>query len=234
MTLLVLIRDAADIVGLPRPRAVVSSADTQVRQLLALANREGKSLAQRHDWTVQQKTATHTTLAAEDQGTIVSIAPDFDRLANETTWNRSQQERVGGPLSPIDWQLLQASTVTGPYQDFRIQGGNLHLYPAPPAGETVAFDYVAKSWCQSAVSVAQTRWAADDDTGILSEDLMLLGIIWRWKQQKGMDYGEDFSTYEKEVMHAAARDGGRRVISLDEDAYEYQPTIRAPIGSWAP
>lgn len=234
MSLLTLIQDTADITGVPRPTAVLSSTDTQVRQLLSLANREGRSLQQRHDWTVLQKTATLVTLAAEEQGAIASIAADYDRQANESIWNRSQQERVGGPLTPIDWQLLQAATVSGPYQDFRISEGKLFFYPAPPAGETVAFDYVSKNWCQSAGGTGQSRWGADDDIGILSEDLMHIGIVWRWKQQKGMDYAEDFRTYETELAHMMARDGGRRVLSMDEDAYEYYPTIRAPVGSWAP
>lgn len=234
MSLLTLIQDAADLVGTPRPTAVVSSTDTAVRQLLALANREGISLHQRHDWTVLQKTATFTTVAAEEQDEVADIAADFDRMANESIWNRSQQERVGGPLSPIDWQLLQAATVSGPYQDFRFSEGKLFLYPAPPAGETVAFDYVSKNWCQSASGTGQSRWASDDDTGVLSEELMQTGIVWRWKQQKGFDYAEDFRTYELEVSNAIARDGARRVLKMDEDAYEYYPTIRAPVGSWTP
>lgn len=234
MSLLVMLQDAADIIGLPRPGAIVSSTDTQIRQLLSLANREGKALAKRTSWQALTTEATHTTVAAEEQGTVEAIMPGFAYLMNETPWNRSQQERVGGPLSAVEWQLLQASNTTGPYQDFRIRDGKLYLFPAPPAGETVALEYVSRHWCESAASVGQERWAMDDDTGILSEDLMVLGVVWRWRQQKGMDYGEDFITYEREVGDAMARDGARRVLTMEESVHEYAPTIRAPIGSWSP
>lgn len=232
MSLLTLIQDVADIVGLPRPSAVLSSTDTQTRQLLALANREGVSLSKRSDWQALVVEATHTTLAAELQGVMTTIAPGYRRMVNETQWNRTQIEPLGGPLTPQEWQIVQASSISGPYSDFRIQGGNLYLYPAPAAGETIAFEYVSNLWCEDSGGTGQLRWAADDDVGVLPEELMLLGIIWRWKQQKGFDYGEDKFTYETEVVDAMARDAARRTLYMDGGDEAPEPYIRAPIGSW--
>jgi hypothetical protein len=232
MTLLTLMQDAASIVGVPRPTAVVSATDTQTQQLLALANREGVALSKRTDWTDLVTEATHTTLAAELQGVLTTIAPGFRRFVNETQQNRTQQRYIGGPLNPVDWQYLQASTVTGPYQDFRVRLGKLYLFPAPPAGETIAFEYVSNLWCESAAEVGQARWAADDDTSVLPEELMLLGLVWRWKQQKGFDYSEDKYTYELEVIDAVARDGGARTLSMGDGSGAYRPRVGAPDGSW--
>jgi len=233
LSLLTLIQTAADLIGIPRPNTVISSADTQVRQLLALANIEGKALAKRGQWQVLVKEVTHTTLAQEDQGAVATIAPGFSHLINGTLWNRTQQDPINGPLSPQQWQLLKASAATGPYYDFRIRGGRLLMIPTPPAGETAALEYVSKHWCQSADgSTTREAWAADSDTGILPEDLMTLGVRWRFLQAKGMDYGEAFRDYEIQVNDCLARDGGKPVLYFDQGTDEYRPHVRAPEGSW--
>ena len=157
MSLLTLIQGAADIVGLSRPAAVITSTDPAVRRMLALANVEGQELAKRHEWTVLIREATWTTLAAESQGTIANIASDLDqengaRIVNETIWNRTAQRRMNGPLSSQRGQRLKAASVTGPYSEYRIRNGTHYLIPAPTAGQTGAFEYITKYWCQSSAS----------------------------------------------------------------------------------
>lgn len=231
MSLLTIVQDAADLLSLPRPPAVASSTNTQVRQLLALANREGHILSRR-SWRALEREATHTTVAAELQGALTTLMPGLRYPLNATQWNRTQQEPLGGPLTPREWQALKAFTVTGPYQDFRIREGNFYLIPAPPAGETLAFEYVSNYWCQSEGGTDQSRWAADTDVGVLDEELMTMGVQWRYLRAKGFDYSEEFTDYEMAVNDALARDGNRRVLRLDRDDVDPHPQIRAPIGSW--
>ena len=45
MSLLTMIGDVCEQIGLLRPNIVLSSLDQQVKQLLAMANREGRELA---------------------------------------------------------------------------------------------------------------------------------------------------------------------------------------------
>ncbi len=235
MTLLALVQNAADTIGVPRPAAVAGSTDQQIRQLFALANKEGQSLAKRYPWTALQAEATHTTLAAELQGVMTTIASGFEYIINETIWDRTQDVRVGGPVSPQRWQAYQAQPITGPYGRYRIRLGNLYLIPAPTAGRIVAFEYQSRNWCQSSGGTGQSAWAADTDTGVLSENLMELGLVWRFKQAKGLDYGEDMRTYEMQIADAMARDGGKQRIDVTSDdmiGADYQPGIGVPDGSW--
>lgn len=188
MSLLTLIQNVADEIGLPRPSLVAASNDRQVQQLYRLATREGKSLA-KIDWEVLTKEETHTTIAAEDQGALTDIvSADFDRIVEGSMWNRSEIQPIYGAISKQRWQRHKSSTVTGPATEFRIRGGNLLLIPAPSAGDTLAFEWISSFWCQSAASAGQTAWAADDDTAILDQDLMELGVIWRFKEAKGLDW----------------------------------------------
>ena len=88
MSLLTLVQNASDTIGLARPSAVVSSTDGNVRTLLSLANTEGRELLERYSWPATQIEVTHTTLAAELQGVMTTIAPGFGYIINDTFWDR--------------------------------------------------------------------------------------------------------------------------------------------------
>lgn len=234
MSLLTMVQNATDALGIPRPSAVVGSSDQQIKQILSIANIAGKSLARKYRWSGLVKEFTHTTTAAEDQGAVTSvIGSDFDYLISSTVYNRSLQDFIGGPLSPRQWQMLKSSAVTGPYPDFRIRGGKFLMIPTPQASKTLAGEYYSKNWCQSSSGTGQAAWAADADTGVLSEDLMELGLVWRWLRAKGFDYSEEFRTYEAEVNQAYGRDGGgRRTQSLDVRLESPITDVSVPAGSW--
>ena len=214
MTLLTQIQNACDTIGLSRPSVAIASTDQNVRVLLALANTEGRELLERFAWPQTQIEKTHTTLAAELQGVVTTLAPGFSYIINGTFWDRTLTQPVTGPLSPLEWQTLKARTATGPYSSFRMQGGKLYAYPAPPAGNTWVFEYQSTYFCQSAVEANQSVWTADSDVGVLDENLMMMGTVWRFKKKNGLDYSEDFRMYEQKLANQMARVGGKRTLDM--------------------
>jgi hypothetical protein len=231
MTLLTQIQNACDTIGLSRPSVAIASTDQNVRVLLALANTEGRELLERFAWPQTQIEKTHTTLAAELQGVVTTLAPGFSYIINGTFWDRTLTQPVTGPLSPLEWQTLKARTATGPYSSFRMQGGKLYAYPAPPAGNTWVFEYQSTYFCQSAVEANQSVWTADSDVGVLDENLMMMGTVWRFKKKNGLDYSEDFRMYEQKLANQMARVGGKR--TLDMQGGGGMSGVYIPEGSWA-
>lgn len=229
MSLLDIVQDATSEIGIVSPNQVVGNTDQQIKQLLQLANAEGKRLARRYRWQVLQKEATFTTVATASQGNINDIASDgFNYVLNDTIWNRDTRRPVFGPLAPRDWQMLQASPITGPFDQYRIRGDLLLFDPSPSAGEDCAFEYISKHWCEDTDGTGQEEWGADDDVGRLDEDLMTLGLIWRWKKAKGFEYAEDFAEYEALVADAMARDGSKATGDLGGGITDFQPGIFVP------
>jgi hypothetical protein len=47
------------------------------------------------------------------------------------------------------------------------------------------FEYQSTYFCQSSAGADQSAWAADTDVGVLDENLMELGVIWRFKKKNG-------------------------------------------------
>ena len=232
MSLLTLIQNSCDTIGLTRPTVVIASTDQNVRTLLALAQTEGRELLDRYSWPATQIEKTHTSLAAESQGVMTTLAPGFSYITSSTFWDRSLTQPVVGPLSPIEWQALKARTATGPYSSYRLFGGKLYAYPAPPAGNTWVFEYQSTYFCQSSSGTNQSAWAADSDVGVLDENLMELGVIWRFKKKNGLDYSEDFRSYEQKLANEMSRAGGRRVLDMSSSG-SAMSGVYIPEGSWS-
>jgi hypothetical protein len=223
MSLLSIVQGASDRLGLTRPSTVITSSDENARVLLGMAQEEGKALYDRHTWQVLQTEYTFPTV----NGTASYALPDgFDQLLKDTVFNRTRRRRMVGDLSPEQWQETQASLVTMVNPAFRIRGSLFYISPTPTAAETVAYEYMSRNWCQSSISVGQSAWAADTDTGILSEELMTLGVIWRFKSKKGLDYAEDMSNYEIAVNKAIFKDGAR--VTIDTSNCRGDRVPRAP------
>ena len=232
MTLLSIVQDACNEIGLPQPSTVISNTDTTVRQMLALSNRSGKMLAQRNTWQELVKSTTITTLAAELQGTIETLLPGFNWYLYQTMWNRDTRTQVWGPLYPAEWQFLKAATVTGPFPDFRIQNKKLYMLPIPTAGQTIGLEYVSRYWCETSGGTGQEKWAADTDVGTLSEDLLTIDLVWRFKAAKGFDYAEDFRQAEIAINNAIARSGAKQTLDMGGSHRHEAFGLSVPDGSW--
>lgn len=232
MTLLTMIQAASDSVGVSRPSVVIASTDGNVRTMLSLAQTEGRELAERYQWPQLQKEATHTSLAAEDQGVVATIAPGFNYIVNGTFWDRTLMQPITGPLTPMEWQALKARTATGPYSQYRLMNTHLYAYPVPTAGHTWVFEYQSTHWCQSSGGVGQSAWAADTDTGVLDENLMMLGVVWRFKKKNGLDYSEDYRVYEQKLANATSRVGGKKILNMAGSGSN-PFGVYVPEGSWS-
>lgn len=204
--------------GLQVSSAVVASTDPTVLKLLELANMEGEDLANEHPWVILQKIETHDALAAEDQGALTTIAADLNPkwgIRTNTMWNRNEDRPVIGPLSPREWQDIEGTGVDPTPYYFRVIGGNLHINPAPALNDVIAFEYISKNWCEDSGGTDQAAWAADDDVGILDEDIMARGVYWRWRAEEGYDYTQAFDDYQKRLQEWKDRDGGKAVLNME-------------------
>lgn len=233
MSLLTMTQQVCRRIGIPVPSSVSSSSDPQIIQLMALANEEGQDLSARYPWQALQNESTFTTVATESQGAITTLAgAGFRYILNDIMWNRDERRPVYGPLTPQDWQNLKARSITGPWGQFRIRGGLVLFMPAPTAGETIAFEWISKYWVSLAATGTASMWAADADTGLIDEEIMAQGVIWRWKAAKGLEYAEDYNKYERLIADQTARDGGKGRLNLNGGCGDLPVGTLVPIGDW--
>ena len=96
------------------------------------------------------------------------------------------------------------------------------------------FEYVSRFWVDTngdGLGDADA-WANDANTALLSEELITLGIIWRWLKRNRLPYNDELQEYQGQVNQAIGRDGGKRTVSMGG---QYDPAPRVPSiqdGSW--
>jgi len=237
MTLLQIVQEFCLRNGLTVPQIVMSSQDDQLTQLVGLANEVCEDLVRRHSWTELQYETTFTSVAGANQGTLATLAPNaFLKILNETIFDRTRRLPVFGPRSPQQWQALKALPMSGPFYQYRIQGGVLKVIPDMPAGHDMAFEYASEGAVQDNSTLTpfnKAFFSRDDDTFLLNKTLLLLGLRWRWKEEKGLPYLESFRLYEAAVAEASGADGTRQPLSLNGGSGMIQPGVFVPAGNWS-
>lgn len=233
MTMLALVTRFCERQNLNVPATVYGSTDSQVLQIMALLEEEGNDLAKRGDWNELTFEATHTTVATESQGAITSIATNgFRNIKNRTIWDRTLKQPLP-VLSDVEWQAQKGFASTGPNYQIRIRGGLLIANPVPTAGNTWAFEYVSKNWILGADGTTYKQYfTLDTDTLLLPEELLTLGLRWRWKKEKGFDYAEDFRTYENQVNQALGSNGLKKPLDMGFCYEGIRPGVGIQQGSW--
>lgn len=230
--LLAIVQSAALEMGLPSPSSVIGNPDGQTQQMLALANREGRELAQiEGGWTA---------LRAEQDITLVPgqaaypFPADFAYYLQDTFWDRTTHMPLSGPMSPVDWQILQSGIFpAGVFTRYRIMDGQISFNPTPTAPDIIAVEYISSNWCQSIGGISQAAFLADTDTPKLPDDLFTLGIKWRLLAVRGFNYSEEKDTYERAIARLRPRDKVTEDINMGargDSAFLNMGIL--PFGNW--
>jgi hypothetical protein len=87
------------------------------------------------------------------------------------------------------------------YTDARLRS---MFCPVPSAVDNVVFEYITKNYAVSNANVEQPKYVADDDTAIIDETLVRMGLKWRIKHAKGLEFSADLAEYEGVVAREYA------------------------------
>lgn len=148
---------------------------------------------------------------------------DFDHFINQTWWDRTNRWSLLGPLSPqVDQWHLSGIVAVGPRRYFRQVGAfpnNYRIWP-PPGEITDPLQLVFEYQSQNRVRVAGSTtsfaflWANDTDIPLLDDRAIVMGIKWRFWEQKGFNWLMKRKEYDDYVERLIARDGGAPTLSL--------------------
>lgn len=210
-------QQAANEIGIPEPSLLFGAADDTTKQLLALAQREGKEFSETKGdsggWTALHKEYTFNTVNGQKD---YALPADFQYFVNRTFWDNAFKWELLGPITAQEKQILRYGVIaSGPRRKFYVMAGKIYLEPTPEVdGEMIAFDYYSDQWCKSAGGTGQNQWQADTDTYVLDEDMFIKGIKWRYLRAKGLDYSQEYADYLADMNKVVGRDGGARDLPL--------------------
>jgi hypothetical protein len=212
MTVLAAIRNACAIVPLNRPDAVFSSQEREHFELQVLANTAAHHIAKDYEW---QRLKQIAAIAGDGVTEDFDFPADYDRMLKQAELRTA---RLGRPLAHVTssdrWleaSLRPFNRVAGAWT---IYDGRIHIRPAPLAGQEVRYFYMSTKWALDSEGTPKTAFDADDDTFRLSEKLLELAMIWKWRANKGLPYAEDLQNYEDAKEKLIAADKGSHAITI--------------------
>ena len=139
MSLLTICQNAATEVGVyDAPLSIVGNNSDDAIKLLALANRTGREIMKKHNWTRLQTEATITTIASTE---AYALESDFDRFINNTMWDNSNNREMK-LVTEQEWAFLKNGIVTqaGIEKQWRIRGQNVLVHPTPAGADTLKYE----------------------------------------------------------------------------------------------
>ena len=228
LTLLQLCENVADQVGVARPAAIVGSTDRTAKRMLGLLTLECKLLTERHAWSALNREATITTT----NGTAsYPVESDFDRIIDHTVWDATNYWEMRGSLTPAQWQRAKRSIAAQPTnrRRFRVKwdtvskAREVFIDPTPTAtGDSLVYEYVSINYCQATGGGAlKSAWSVDTDVPLLRDTLVLLGLVWRYRNAVGLPYAEEKNEYEHAVASAIDADMPAQVVDLAQKQAYY-------------
>ena len=230
MTVQSVVTEVCGFVGVRAPPGTIFTTPTQDRtmwEMVQLANEMVQRISyDTAEWTKLRKRATFT-----GDGTITSfpLPADFQRMLKTAQVWRSNFTTA--PMTfipdPDDWLRREVqgylASIGG---EWTIEGGEMLVRPTLAAGETVQFYYLRNTCVNLSAGGLGDRFVADQDSFVLPERLLKLGMIWQWKAYKGGSYAEDIANYEDALATIAGYDkpapimiGGQPMSSNSTVAY---------------
>jgi hypothetical protein len=193
--------------GLTPPTSLFGSSDPNAPLLIALAQEEGEELSRRHDWQSSHRRMGGGRSHHHQQAALPAITIGFCPTPSCGTCTFSS---MSGPMERRNAlaRIVRGDVVPllpGANRDWR----RLFIVPAPTAGRRSNTSiHLRKTLCARTPASQKTVFTADTDTPFMPERLIGLGIIWRWKKDKGFAYAEHMATYERALELACSRDRG--------------------------
>ena len=209
MSVLTAIQSASVRLNQSRPGIVFSDNSQYANEMSELANEAAIAIAKAADWR-----KLHKLYVFSGTGKVEFPFPDdYDRMPLKASMFSTRSRMALVRARDIDqWLQLQILPVVGYPGRWIITGGHIEVMPALMACEEVKFYYITKN----IVEGDKTVFTNDNDVFLLSERLLTLGLVWRWRALKGLDYSEDMKNYDVALSEEAGRDKGSRMIAIGE------------------
>lgn len=222
MTLLSVIKDVCATVGVQVPTSVFTNITNNrtMTEMLSLANEMAQCIAyDTREWTRLKTTVTYP---GDGVTRAFDLPANYKRmLLTSNVWRSTSY------LTPMrfvpdtdEWLNRRARNIYDAWGEWTILGGQMLIVPVMGTGVSAYFSYLDKNCVSLASGGRGDAFMADGDAFFLDERVFKLGMIWRWKAQKGSPYNEDLGTYGDALAFVAAHDSpapimiGRTTSSL--------------------
>lgn len=194
-----------------RPASFFGSPETLEMEMCDLVNEVARDVQRFTDW--QALTKIHTIVPNGEEYPLptdysrMGLAADMQTPPFSIMWGYSHASNVNEFLALKETWLI--SSIGGGL--WTIMGDKFHFYPAPTT--EAKFVYIGGHYAvDGETGQGKDEFNDDSDKFVLPHRLLTLGLIWRWREMKKLDFSGDQEAFMKALSEEAGKDGGSRVI----------------------
>ena len=233
MTILQVCQQAAIKLNQPQPTSVFSptTGAAFAAELLLAAQETAESLVEEeHDWRALTQMATCQGDGTTTVFPLSDVAPGYNRVIKDGKVHslRFKNATFRWAKDLDEWLFIKDNLLVGSPGNVVILNNAIQIFPAMPASDTGRFFYISNLYAISADGTSQAFFQADNDTFALDEKLLRLGIVWRWRSSKRMEYAEDLKNYEIAKDSAIGFDKGNQMIVVGRERVRHGQQIAYP------
>jgi hypothetical protein len=209
MTILSVVQLASTKIGIERPTVLYSATTQDAYALQAVIADAVHVILKAHDWHLLR---TIETVTGDNTATAFDLPSDYDRmLTTSSLWSSRYQWAMDHIVDTDKWLELLTLPYTQVSGSWTIYGGQLHILDTMASTETAKYWYISDLVVNGSGGT-QTGFTADGDTFRLSENLLRLAIIYKWKQSKLQDYAEEMQDFNVLLNRLINEDGGSKPV----------------------
>lgn len=216
MTVLGICKRVLAETGWPVPNMVAANSDATAQQVFTLCNTELQALSEMFTWPHLEVEYAINTVA----GQAVYLWPtDFRVLAQSSLFNRNQYYELKGSTGLQFWELLKygnlANLGCARYRNVYPLGvPGFEITPAPTGVQGLVAVYYTKEFARDANGVSIPVFMNDSDTPKVPERYIELGVKWRFRRAKGLDFSAELAEYNSTIQTQFAKYAGLGEIRI--------------------
>lgn len=213
MTILSAMQSAAIRLVGETPQVFFSSSGQFEMEIIDLINEVANDICKSNDWQALMRIHTLTGDGVTESFPFPS---DYDRQLVNTNL-QDLRNWAWNYMHIVDYNQFMFIRARG-FQQFpgswTIYGNNFEFTPAPPPGDTATFPYISKNYARADSGVTKAEFTADTDEFLINgaERLLTLGLVWRWRENKKLDYTGDQEAFQMLLEQLATKDKGSSII----------------------
>lgn len=210
------------------PSLIIGNIDDVAIQIYQTIKVSIIELSRTYQWQELQKEHTFASVVSQAEYNLPS---DFDRMINDTFWNKDQQWNLIGPITSENWRILKDSTVSSANirEYYRIRNNQVIIHEVPSVIENYVYEYISKNIVKSVGNVAQTEFLSDTDVSIIDPYILRLDATWRWLKNNGRAFKDEQNIAKEAITERIGINGSRAKIF-----YPSKDIINAQISAFKP
>jgi hypothetical protein len=182
--------------------------------------------------------STLTSATNSDGSRTFELPAAFKRLHRDpmSVYDPLLNERCVPVTTEGEWTALTDDGAAGVVRYYRLSGylgaHEVTFYADPGASATITVAYNTVNWMANS-GTAGSAFTSADDVLILPRRLVESGIVWRWRERKGLPYDDKMAEYEMLKARLANDSRPRRIVNMagGGDHIRWQDRVPAYIPS---